>query len=94
MTKTKGTIVIFDDINKKTMKISVTFDGDPAQALSDGIAARENRKDVTHFCLFGEYKAYLTLEETGEVLAEGKITANAFSGKYHTSCHNLTKKEQ
>lgn len=90
----KATITIFDDINKRTMKISVTFNGDPAQALSDGIAARKNRKDVTHFCLFGEYKAHLTSDETGEVLAEGKIGANAFSGKYHTSCHNVTKKEQ
>lgn len=86
---TKATITIFDDVNKKTMKLSVTFDGDPAQALSDALAARKNRKSITHFCLFGEYKADLASDETGAVLAKGMITANAFTGKYHTSCHNI-----
>lgn len=88
----KATITIFDDLNKKTIEISVNIKGDPAQSLSDSLASKKHREDITHFCLFGEYRANLTSEETGEVLAEGKITANAFSGKYHTSCHNITKK--
>ena len=79
--KMKATLTIFDNLDNKEIKFSVSYKSNPKDAVMRAISS--HKKDIGRFCLFGEYSVAITSDETGEVLYNGDIECNAVSGMFN-----------
>lgn len=84
----KATLTIFDNLDNKEIKFSVNYKSNPKDAVMRTISS--HKKDIGHFCLFGEYSVAMTSDETGEVLYNGDIECNAFSGIFNLKMRQVS----